>query len=64
MEFDRREIKPTLVYYCAVREPMQLKAMTDIEYTQPPVAKKERWVCVSKPVGEKDFAVFLLEGIE
>lgn len=64
MEVSRREIQPTQIYYCAVMEPMQLKAITDLEYSQPLTPKKERWVCHSKPVGDKDFAIFLLEGIE
>ena len=63
LEIDRREIVPTPVYYCAVREPVQMRALSEVT-TQPPVMKRERWVAQSKPAHEKGFAVFLLDGIE
>lgn len=64
MEIDRREIKPSPVYYCAVRESASYKALTGDEMSLQPTTKRERWVCHSMPVLETDFAVYLLDGIE
>lgn len=64
LEIERRDIKETEVYYCAVREPVQMRAIADPEMTQPPVMKRERWLCHARPHTPNGFAVFLLDGIE
>lgn len=63
MEIDRRDISPTTIYYCAVREPMQAKFLTK-QYVDVSIAKREVWRCHSVPQGKDGFAVFVFDGIE
>lgn len=69
MEVERREIEPRMVYYKAVREPISLGVIAS-DVTTSLTPKRERWVCVSRPIGNIDssktnnFAVFLLDCIE
>jgi len=64
MEVERRVIRPTDVYYVAVRNPITVMAMGHCDYTQPHTVKKERWICKSRPVNDKDFAVFMFDRFE
>ena len=65
MELERREIKPTMVYYRSIIEPLRLDAASDgLTTVNTPTSKMEKWVCVSKPLDERSIALFLLEDIE
>lgn len=64
IEVERRDIKPAPYYHRAVRDLVSLRAMTGEETVQSVTVKREIWVCVAKPMTDKDFAVFLLKGIE
>lgn len=64
MEIERREIEPTMDYYTAVREPITaIRAVADIDITTV-TTKREHWRCISRPVTDKDPAIFLLIGID
>lgn len=65
VEIDRRDIKPSPIYYCAVREPIQYRAISEAEMTQTTLAiKREKWSAHSMPNHPDGFAVFLLDSIE
>lgn len=67
MEVERRDIEPRMDFYRAIIPPLEVQTVTDPNITQSAEPKKEHWVCHSRPVNfndQKDFAVFLLKGIE
>jgi hypothetical protein len=64
VEKERREIKPTPVYYRAIFDPLEVRVLANGEIPNMPTVKRERWICVAKPFTEKDPAFFLLDGIE
>lgn len=64
IEKERRNIRPSPVYYKAIYDPVEVRVLANGEIPNMPTAKKERWICIAKPFSEKDPAFFLLNGIE
>lgn len=64
MEVERREVESRPDYYRAVREPIELRAISNPEITQVLTPKREHWVAHSMPNHPEGFAVFLLQDIE
>jgi hypothetical protein len=64
IEQERRDIRPTPVYYKAIYDPYAVRVLANGEIPNIPTAKRERWICVARPMNEKDPAFFVLEGIE
>jgi len=64
VEKERREIRPTSVYYKAIHNPLEMRAFSNEKIPNIPTVRMERWICVAKPSTEKDPAFFLLDGIE
>lgn len=64
MEVERADITPTPVFYRAVRDPIELRAIISADIPQAPIAKREAWVCQSMPITEPGgFAVYLLDSV-
>ncbi len=61
MEVDRRDIPPSPIYRTARMSLNTMKAITDGEIPKMSDSELDTWVCVSKPMTEKDFAVFMIQ---